>query len=322
MYLLIAKSLNREASPAEQQELDTWLQADEANRKLFHEMKLLWTGANELLAQPEFDTTAAWDKVAAATIGNPATDAFTPKVKPFRKWLALGGAVAAILAVVFIVRFYNGEDIITATADGNALAVELPDHTKVRLEAGSSLSYPEQFSNDQRAVTLKGKAFFDVTRNERQPFVIDASSVQVQVLGTSFYVTTDSSAATVAVTEGKVRMQVKGSNSKGAQVILTPGQKGIYQHDLLNSVADTNSRYYTTGELHLNDRALSAAVDVLSNVSNTKIIIDAGLSSAKKEQLINISFRNQSLEKMLDELCLISNTRWKMEKDQYVVYSR
>lgn len=317
IYLLIAKSLNGETTPAEQQELEHWLQESEDNRTALKDMEGLWQDADTLLEQPKFDTDAAWDKVAAATAGE-TIEMPAPKTTSFRKWITISSAAAAVAAILLVYIFYIKTDVLSVTATANSMALELPDHSKVRLQAGSTLTYPERFSNKERHVSIQGEAFFEVTPNPAQPFTIDAGTVDVRVLGTSFYVTTSGDAATVAVTTGKVSMTAREHHQK---IILTPGHKGVYSNNTLSSVTDTNAVYYREGVLNLTGLSLSDALATIGKVKNINIAAP-DLDAAKLQQQVTISFQYHTAEKMLDELCLITATRWKKDKEQYLIYDR
>lgn len=72
---------------------------------------------------------------------------------------------------------------------GQRVELTLPDSTKVWLNARSKLVYPVNFGKDSRQVELNGEAYFDVTRNEQQPFVVKTPQMNIKVLGTEFNVT-------------------------------------------------------------------------------------------------------------------------------------
>ena len=322
MYLLVAKFLDGESTLSEQEQIDNWLREDAANEKLFRDLERLWKESKLLLEFPEFDTATAWDKVAAATVEKATALEPITGTRPFKKWLSIGAVAAAILLIALFLGPLSSTEMTTAQAKDHALTLELPDHTRVRLMAGSKLTYPTVFEENKRAVSLEGAAYFDVTRNEKQPFVVDANAVEVNVLGTSFYVTNSTkNQATVAVTSGKVRMKMKNSNKTSSALILTPGQKGVLLNNTLQSVVDTNASYYASGVLQLKDITLNHALQVLSQISNTSITVEA-LPMSVKQQLINISFQNQTLEQMLDELCLISHTRWQKRDEQYLILAK
>ena len=67
--------------------------------------------------------------------------------------------------------------------------IALPDGSKVWLNAESRLTYPKSFSGIcTRHVYLTGEAYFDVTENKSQPFIVETSNLQIKVLGTVFNV--------------------------------------------------------------------------------------------------------------------------------------
>mgnify|MGYP001255209177 CR=1 FL=1 len=49
-------------------------------------------------------------------------------------------------------------------ATGSVIRYELPDHSVVWLNSGSTLRYPTVFKKDNRNVELKGEAYFEVKR--------------------------------------------------------------------------------------------------------------------------------------------------------------
>lgn len=116
--------------------------------------------------------------------------------------------------------------------------VRLEDGTVIALQPKSSISYPEKFSATERAVLLKGEAFFDVAKEKNRPFLITAADVSVKVLGTSFNVMAYEGAKeiSVAVKTGKVSVSAKRKSTFAnvneeaieEEIILTPNQEAIY----------------------------------------------------------------------------------------------
>ncbi|HLZ89344.1 MAG TPA: FecR family protein, partial [Puia sp.] len=78
--------------------------------------------------------------------------------------------------------FYNT----LTTQKGNQYHLTLPDGTNVWLNAVSSITYPTAFTGNQRRVTISGEAYFEVMKNQQQPFIVQQGDITVQVLGTSF----------------------------------------------------------------------------------------------------------------------------------------
>lgn len=94
--------------------------------------------------------------------------------------------------------------------NGKVFELTLSDGTHVWLNAGTKFKYPQKFSGsqNQRMVELEGEAFFDVTKNKNQPFIVQTSNINVKVLGTKFNVSAykeDNEINTVLV-EGSVNV--------------------------------------------------------------------------------------------------------------------
>lgn len=74
------------------------------------------------------------------------------------------------------------------TPPGQRAMLKLHDGTTVWLNASSSLRYPNVFTGNTRNVELDGEAFFDVTSDEKMPFVVSTEKLDIKVLGTKFNV--------------------------------------------------------------------------------------------------------------------------------------
>ena len=73
---------------------------------------------------------------------------------------------------------------------GGEYNVELADGTLVYLNAESELQYPVTFIGESREVTLRGEAYFKVTKNNEKPFIVKSEGLSVQVWGTEFNLNT------------------------------------------------------------------------------------------------------------------------------------
>lgn len=108
----------------------------------------------------------------------------------------------------------------------------LPDSTQVYLNSGSTITYPVRFDGNERNVLLVGEAYFKVTRNEQQPFVVSTSNDQlrVKVYGTEFNVQAfkNESAVYTTLVEGSVALQYKNNTGTFTEHRLKPSERAIY----------------------------------------------------------------------------------------------
>jgi transmembrane sensor len=114
--------------------------------------------------------------------------------------------------------------------------VRLADGSTVDLAPGSRISYSADFKNlPRREVYLTGNAFFTVTKNPRQPFLVYSGTVVTKVLGTSFSVETSENdrQVTVKVRTGRVSVfsrtdpeaEQKTTDRQLTGIVLTPNQQ-------------------------------------------------------------------------------------------------
>jgi ferric-dicitrate binding protein FerR (iron transport regulator) len=111
------------------------------------------------------------------------------------------------------------------TRNGSRTRVQLPDGTHVWLNAGSKLTYNKEFGGTIREVTLIGEGYFDVVRNEKKPFVIHTTKMDVKVLGTQFNVKSypNDKTTEAALIHGSIEVSLKDRPSQ--KIILKPNEK-------------------------------------------------------------------------------------------------
>lgn len=125
------------------------------------------------------------------------------------------------------------------TPRGGQYQINLPDGTKVWLNAASLLKYPTQFSGSKRIVELEGEGYFEVAKNKNQKFIVKTASQEVEVLGTHFNINGYKDEATIKTTllEGAVRISLARGKKVEASTLLKPGQ----QSELFGKTIDVKS---------------------------------------------------------------------------------
>lgn len=126
---------------------------------------------------------------------------------------------------------------------GGEYQIELADGTKVWLNSSTKLTFPQNFSGNERRVILSGEAFFEVARDEDKPFIVETSRMDVRVLGTRFNVNayTDNDVVSATLVNGSVEV------SSGAQkpIVLVPGEQAYGEEGKLE-IQEVNTRLYTS----------------------------------------------------------------------------
>ncbi len=178
----------------------------------------------------------------------------------------------------------------------------LADGTKVWLNSNSELQFPSSFTGDFRDVKLKGEAYFEVFKNAKQPFRLNAGELNVEVLGTSFDATNyrDEKLSEVVLVEGKVNLSVKQGDKTSESGILMPGQRGVYS-EKTGKVYKEEVRVdkyiaWREGSLIFQDDKMEEVVKRLSRWFNVEIVI---ADPEIKSYVYKANFRNENLMQVL-----------------------
>ena len=120
------------------------------------------------------------------------------------------------------------------TERGQRATINLDDGSRIRLNSGSKLLYPEEFDSEQRYVQLYGEAYFEIAGDER-PFIVKADEAVIEILGTEFNVHAyeDREDIKVVVADGMVSVRSdrasyehSASLGKGDMATLKRGSEG------------------------------------------------------------------------------------------------
>lgn len=153
--------------------------------------------------------------------------------------------------------------------------VVLPDGTTVKLNAGTTLQYPEKFTAGSRVVKLSGEGYFDVVHDTMKPFVVEVDNALVEDIGTSFNVSSyPGKKVEVNVTSGSVRITEKISRK---EALLAAGSSGkIASANGTISVSNQLSSNYIswmTKQLSFRHTPLSTVLEELENCYHVRLEI-------------------------------------------------
>jgi transmembrane sensor len=159
---------------------------------------------------------------------------------------------------------------------GKTSELQLPDGTKVFLNAGSRLAYPEKFIGKTREVYLVGEAFFDVKHDQSHPFIVQVSDLRIKVLGTRFNISAypaDNVIETV-LAEGKVRMEQNNAGLFERATEMVPNQLAsfdrITKKTNLKVVDSDNYTSWTVGILKFESTDLSRILKQIERYYNIR----------------------------------------------------
>ncbi len=158
--------------------------------------------------------TTDYDEEAA--LNNLKTKFSSKKKSVIRLWPMYAAAVAASIAIIFGVFFFDSSATTIVADYGQQVAVTLPDGSEMLVNKNSTASFDEEKWEEDRSVKLDGEAYFKVQKGSA--FTVKTANGDVTVLGTQFNVNAIQDMIAVVCYEGKVKVQTKDE----ADVILTP----------------------------------------------------------------------------------------------------
>jgi len=201
---------------------------------------------------------------------------------------------------------------------GQKRTIGLPDGTIVKLNAGSSLSYLQPFDGPERKVTLEGEAFFEVTKDEKRPFIIEAGGLTTRVLGTSFNISSyeEAGSVKVSVLSGVVEVQSR----RGQKEVLYPDMMGVLYKDTENLNKTTFNEkeefgwkdgiiYFKNNPLKEVFRRLEKWYGITIHLQSEKIL----------QGTYTGEFKNASLEKVLEGICYTSQLTYSVDNENITI---
>lgn len=205
---------------------------------------------------------------------------------------------------------------------GEQKQVTLPDGTDVVLNSGTLFVYPRHFHGGRRQVYLSGEGFFEVTRDERKPFVVCAGPLDIRVLGTSFNVDAYPEEEEIITTlnTGSVRAHLSEDDSKG--VTMKPDEKMVYNKEKqtfeLFSVDADEYAAWTEGELLFDECPLAAVLKMLERKYDVTFRCGEGIDLNER---YTMKFQpDETIEDVMRILMLASGENVVCSKDGDVIF--
>lgn len=234
-------------------ELAAWVEADEGHRSAWEAVErsgdILAGLATPQAAVPEAGARRA--RVRAA-----------PVRRPLRRWRTAVGLVAGVAAALVLVAgpaLWRDLGADYATGRGEVRVVDLEDGSQVRLGPMSAMRV--RFDGASRDITLQsGEAYFEVARDLRRPFSVEAGQADVTVLGTGFDVRRRKASTEVGVRHGRVQVRAERRTAE-----LTAGEWAVVEGGRLKlgAASPENVGAWSARRVVAVDRPVNAVLDDL-----------------------------------------------------------
>lgn len=323
---LIIRVLREEASPFEVERLNRWRRESSENDAYYRETAQVWAltapeprdigssppGVEEILGTSAVERFGAPEGEGPVLYRPPARESETdpPAHKrpvrsrllapPRMAWGILAASVAALAFGIRGVGWMGPQTLAEYSApEHQTLNVTLDDGSLVRLAGGSRLRVWDR--EETREVSLEGRAFFAVTRNESMPFVVHTDPGDVRVLGTRFEVAEEEAGIRTVVLEGRVAL----SNAEGSVDVPAGSMARMWEGEVPEAETVENPWSlldWPDGILVFQETPLSqVAEEVSRHFGQTLLLSDSEIGTRR----ITAWFQGETFSEVTEAICMV-----------------
>jgi transmembrane sensor len=242
-----------------------------------------WKELREMNSDKEIDVDKAWNNLYSRLSKNGLMTETPVLRRSFVRttYFRIAATVIILLGIGSVMVYLNDQGAlsrkttVSTTENQKNLQVTLSDGSNVILNRNTRLTYRENFGRNGRHVSLSGEAFFEITPDKENPFIIDAGKARVKVLGTSFNVNTNNTHSAVEVFV-KTGIVMVSDNEGTRSLTLDPGYIGTMNSGTSDKFINNDPNYmaWNNGVLIYDRQTLDVVFRDLKKVYNMDIVAD------------------------------------------------
>ncbi len=230
---LLVRHFKNETTETEKQQLFKWVYAKPTNEKLYYSLKDVWETSDYNRISEQSNTDKEWEKLVEKVFKQEQNKLIIQKQAIRKVYRVI--QIAAVLVITLGIGFFIQKIIpqkqtytTVVVPYGAKSQLELADGSKVWVNSGSKLTYPDHLNKKEVDLYLEGEAFFDIVKNTGRKLNVKTSTLSIQVLGTAFNVKSyeDEDEVEATLVRGSISVYGKvGNSSIEAPVLLKPNQQ-------------------------------------------------------------------------------------------------
>lgn len=184
---------------------------------------------------------------------------------------------------------------------GRRADIIFSDGTKIYINSGSKVVYPDVFDKDKREILVEGEAYLDVVKNPERPFIVKTKGFDIRVLGTSFNICAynEEPSASVVLVQGNVIVTTENKQEvqlKPNQIVDIEGNKtSVRQVDVSEYIS------WKDNMLQVNRKLLVDVFKKLELYYGYKIHCDPSVASKSLTGKLDLL---STIEEVMDNLSL------------------
>lgn len=314
---IICRYLAGETTEQENRMLSDWIEKSDGNRQLFYDTKATWNAGSVLKDEENF---AAFSKFMSGVNRRIETASKKKRNRIIAIASSAACAAAAIAAaVIFIsspvpvpVQVQEPDYLTYGNTSGSIYEIKLEDGTEVWLKDGSTLTVHEKFSDKGRDVTLSGKAYFNVAKDDNVPFRVNTGNLTVRVLGTAFCVDSDNGTGKVDVVleRGSVRL----ISPEGCDLAtLKPDQKAEYSPESQDlQISSVNAANIVLLEYNLVSMTDATLYQIISRIEDDFNVRLSGSLTGLDRKYTFSYLRSNTIDEVLKIIEYLTGNRYEV----------
>lgn len=237
---------------------------------------------------------------------------------------------ASILLIIGFAGFFSTNYILVQRQNvvfngikGEVTQTTLPDSSVVYLNSDSEIKYNTHTWTEKREVVLIGEAFFDVTHNQDQKFIVHTSGYDIEVLGTRFNVKDpiDGNNVVTTLCKGSIRINKTNSKCDGfIPFVLTPNEQLVFNKNdcefEINKVESMREIAWRENKIVLKNSNFNELVKSLEVKYGVEITVaDSTLLAFH----YNGTIMNETLEETMAIIAMIMPIKYHLDGDTMVI---
>ncbi|MCK5470039.1 MAG: FecR domain-containing protein [Cyclobacteriaceae bacterium] len=322
---IISNYLRGELSEEEEIKLNKWLDTKSSNKDQLDTLSNIWKTPLGYpgIVNMDDEQQKIWSRLKG---GNGLTISNKTKSVSLTKIILRYAAVIIVflsLSYVFWINSNTKVDlpvVIEVIERNNPLGqksrIHLPDGSTVWLNAGSKLSYSNDFNNENRKLHLEGEAYFEVAKNPNIPFEVFTDDLVITALGTSFNVKAfgNKQFEKIALNTGKVKIECLDTiKIKCTPSYLLPGDLAHFSNQTgrirISEFDDLDPFGWKDGRIVFHHASFNEVIDVLSRWYNVEFETTGSLN---QEWNYSTTFENEVLENVLKSLVFSEKIKYEI----------
>jgi len=265
--------------------------------------------ASSKIKAPGFDADQAWNTFKERGTANAAETKVIP-MRPYRQFLKIAAAIAVLLTGSYF--YLSSLDETFTTTMAERTEVLLPDNSQVTLNAASEISYSAKKWDVERALQLKGEAFFKVAKGKK--FTVATTAGTVTVLGTQFNVEQRENFFEVTCYEGLVRV------SHADKTYELPAGNSFL---VINKAIRTTDKPTSLQPSWVNNESTFKSIPLayVFNELERQYDIQVITENIDTNRLFTGTFSNTNLKLALESISTPSQIYYSLDKDNVLFYA-